>query len=382
VENKFYKLTFDPKSGAVASLFDKDVKHEFVDSKADHGFNSIVYRLGKWLTDRENQPLAEFSLGDAQISPGATGPVYSSVRVSGHIENMAWFDNEIILYSDLRRIDFRNRVKKNPVYAKESMLYSFPFAVPDARQRQIEMPMTGGHDNTYRIDVPGAILRPDVDQIPGSHRDNYAVGHFVSVSRPDYGVLWSSADAPLVQLGGIHSDKFLPRLTMQHEDWLNKGWLYSLVMQNHLMTNSPWAQEGDYLFRYAIATHGARWTWNDAHYFGWGFMSPLCGLVVEGAREGKWPDSSWGFVEIEPENVYLSGLKLAEDGDGVILRLREGAELQTTATVRLCLPGRTPSAVFQCDGREQNVDAVKWTGGDFQISLKPFETSTLRVRLG
>jgi alpha-mannosidase len=380
-ENQFYKLTFEPKYGAVSSLFDKEGKHDYVDPKATDGFNTVVYRLYKWLSDREVQLLAELPMANAQISRGASGPVYSSIKVSGSIENIAWFENEIILYSDLRRVDFYNRVKKSPMYAKESMLYSFPFAVQDSRERQVEMPLTGGHHNTYRLDVPGAILQPDVDQIPGSGRDNYAVRHFVSISRPDYGVLWSSADAPLVQLGGIHSDKFLPRLTMQHEDWLYKGWLYSLVMQNHLMTNTPWAQEGDYLFRYAVSTHGADWTWNDAHQFGWSFMSPLRAYVVEGARQGAWQESSRSFIEIEPENVYVSGLKAAEDGDGVILRLHEGAQLQTTAKVRLLIPGRTLSAVFQCDGREQNSGPIESSGGSFRISLKPFDTATVRVRL-
>jgi alpha-mannosidase len=111
-------------------------------------------------------------------------------------------------------------------------------------------------------------------------------------------------------------------------------------------------------------------------------MSPLRAFVVEGARQGEWPESSRGFIEIEHENVYLSGFKVAEDGDGVILRLHEGAQLETTATVRLPFPGRTPSAVIRCDGREQNGEAMKSTGGSFQISLKPFETATVRVRLG
>ena len=79
-------------------------------------------------------------------------------------------------------------------------------------------------------------------------------------------------------------------------------------MQNHFMVNTPWAQEGDYLFRYVL-THGAEWTWNDAHHFGWGFMSPLRAFVVEGARQGEWSESARAFVEIEPENVYLSGFK-------------------------------------------------------------------------
>jgi len=382
LENQFYKLTFESKYGSVSSLFDKEVKHEFVDSKAEHGFNGVVYRLNKELSLREHQLLAELPLENAQISRGASGAVYSSIRVSGRIENIAWFENEIMLYPGVRRIDFYNRVKKNPVYAKEMMLYSFPFAVQDSRQRQIEMPLTGGHHNTYRLDIPGAIMEPDVDQIPGSHRDSYAVGHFLSISRPDYGMLWSSADAPLVQLGGIHSGKWLPRLTMQHEDWLYNGWLYSLLMLNDQDVNAPWAQEGNYLFRYAVTTHGVDWTWNDAHHFGWSFMSPLRAFVVEGARPGQWPESSRGFIEIEPENVYLSGFKIAEDADGVILRLHEGAQLETRAKVSLLFPNRTLSAVIQCDGREQNGDSLKSTDGVFQISLKPFETATIRVRLG
>jgi alpha-mannosidase len=111
-------------------------------------------------------------------------------------------------------------------------------------------------------------------------------------------------------------------------------------------------------------------------------MSPLRACVLEGTRQGEWPESSRGFVEIEPDNVYLSGFKVAEDGDGVILRLNEGAQLETTATVHLLFPSRSPSAVIRCDGREQNGDAIKSTGGAFQISLQPFETATIRVRLG
>ena len=57
------------------------------------------------------------------------------------------------------------------------------------------------HHNTYKIDVPGGVMQPDLDQIPGSNRDNYAARHWVSISRGDYGVVWSSVDAPVVQLG-------------------------------------------------------------------------------------------------------------------------------------------------------------------------------------
>lgn len=86
-------------------------------------------------------------------------------------------------------------------------------------------------------------MQPDLDQIPGSIRDNYVSRHWVSIAREDYGVLWSSADAPVVQLGGIQTDKYLPSLTMQDDNWLTRGWLYSFLMHNHWVVDVPIAQD-------------------------------------------------------------------------------------------------------------------------------------------
>jgi hypothetical protein len=119
-----------------------------------------------------------------------------------------------------------------------------------------------------------------------------------------------------VQLGGIHTDKYLPWLTMQDDNWLARGWLYSLLMYNHWVVDVPIAQQGDYLFRYSVLTHGADWTYNDAHQFGWSFRSPLLVQVVEGTQSGLWREPSRSFMEISPSNVYLAGFKTAEDGDG------------------------------------------------------------------
>lgn len=377
LENQFYKLALLDKDGTAASLFDKELRREFVDPKAEHGFNKLVYRLHQQLTEREYKTLVEFPIQNVTFTKGATGAVYSSLKVSGQIEYICKFEHEIILYSSLKRIDFYNRITKKPVYPKESAYYAFPFAIPTDYHFYIDNLI---HLNAYKIDVPGAIMQPDLDQIPGSARDYYVSQHWVSISRRDFGALWSSADAPVVQLGGIQTDKYLSWLTMQDDNWLARGWLYSLLMNNHWVTNVPIAQGGDYLFRYAVLTHGADWTYNDAHHFGWGFMSPLRAYLVEGPQPGEWSESSQSFMEIVPQNVYLAGFKASEDGDGVILRLYEGAGLGTNAAINFKLPQRQVKEALGCDARERNGATLTCDRDSVRIPLKPFETNTVRVR--
>jgi len=375
LENEFYRIELRPSDGTVRSIFDKSLQKEFVDDGAAYGFNALVYRVDNRTnaqsitTARDYTALGAMPAGDISITPGAAGPVYTSVKVKGTIGYVLDFEHEIILHAKLKRIDFHNRMRKRPAYTYESVFHAFPFAVP--------------YENfdTYKLDVPGAVLRPDVDQIPGSSRDTYAVQHWVSVSRQDYGVIWSSADAPLVELGGIQAEKHLPHLLTAFENALASGGLYAFLMANHNTVDAPVAQGGDYLFRYAMTTHGAEWTQNAAHQFGWSFMSPLHTHLSTGRRQAEFKAPSRGFVEISPANVYLPGFKPAADHDGVILRLYEGAGLATDARVIFNLPGRGVRAAWACDARELNQTALVADESSFQITLAPYETATVRVLL-
>ena len=377
LENPHYRIELSVKDGTVVSLFDKELQREFADPKAEHTLNTLVYRLDHRLNEREYKTLGELPMQDVVIQKGSEGPVFYSLKVSGHIGYICEFEHEIILYPDLKRVDFYNRIKKKPVYAKESVYYAFPFNVPSGEGvpiRSLE------HFNMYRLDMPGSIMQPDIDQIPGSSRDNYVPQHWVSISRNDYGVLWSSADAPLVQLGGIHTEQYLSYLTMQDKNWLADARLYSFLMHNHWVVDCPIAQGGDDLFRYAVTTHGPDWTYNTAHHFGWSFMSPLRAFVAEGGLHGEWVGPVRSFLEIDPENIYLVGFKASEDGDGIILRLYDGTGLHSAATVQFHLPKRKVIDAMRCDACEQNLSTLKTGMASIEVPLKPFETSTVRVR--
>jgi alpha-mannosidase len=167
---------------------------------------------------------------------------------------------------------------------------------------------------------------------------------------------------------------------MQDDNWLARGWLYSFLMHNHWVVDVPIAQGGDYLFRYSLMTHGSDWRYSDAHHFGWSNLSPLRVFIIDGAQGGKWPESARSFLEVNPENVYVAGFKTAEDGKGVILRLYEGAGLATNAVINFKLPGVNLRSAALCDGRERILSPAAVQNNSLRITLKPWETSTVRVQ--
>jgi alpha-mannosidase len=85
---------------------------------------------------------------------------------------------------------------------------------------------------------------------------------------------------------------------------------------------------------------------------------------------------------LHPEGVYVASLRTSEYGDGIILRLYEGAGLQSSATIQFHLPQRKVIAAMSCDGREKNLSTLKSDTASLEVSLKPFETNTVRVRFG
>ena len=386
LENQFYKAGLSDKNLAVVSLFDKRLKREFVDPHADHAFNELVYRLDKELSIRRSTTLGQipprqsYSTETAPvISKGEEGPIYGSLRMVGGIDNILEFEHEVRLFAQLKRVEFHNRIHKKPVYARESVFYAFPFRIPPDRDPEA-YELQVSHRNQFKLDVPGAIMEPDAEQIPGSTRDNYIPQHWVSMARRDYGALWSSADAPVVQLGrDIHTEEYIDHFNNNDEDRLATSCIYSHIMSNHWNMDIAMAQGGDYLFRYAVTTHGPDWTYNEAHHFGWGFRSPLRVFVLEDNATGSWPEPSRSFVQLHPENVYLVAFKSAEDGDGVILRLYEGAGLNSEAVVSFNLPGRRLSAAWLCDGKEQNISSLGSGDTSVRVSLKPFEVGAIRA---
>ena len=91
----------------------------------------------------------------------------------------------------LDHVDIINVLDKKAVRREEAVHLGYAFNVP------------GG---TMRMDIPWAVMRPEVDQLPGA-RNYFTVGRWVDVSNKQYGVTWATLDAPFVEVAAITSTR-------------------------------------------------------------------------------------------------------------------------------------------------------------------------------
>jgi hypothetical protein len=138
----------------------------------------------------------------------------------------------------------------------------------------------------------------------------------VDISDGDLGVTWSTADAPLMELGGLTAN--LPRSQPDPNAYLKTtrpaSKIYSWVMNNHWHTNYRADQEGPVWFHFAIQPHGA-YDPVAATHFGVETTEPL----IVAPATGDAP--MLARLRIEPPGVVVTAFKPSDDGEALILRM-------------------------------------------------------------
>lgn len=124
-------------------------------------------------------------------------------------------------------------------------------------------------------------------------------------------------DAPLITFGDIVRGNW-PR------DFQPKSsTVFSWLMNNYWGTNFPAWQGGDFTFRYVL-TSSQTFNLVEAKHFGIQESTPLEKTdVPQNLGTSQLPTDEAGLLQIDTSNVLVSAWKIAEDGDGSILRLQE-----------------------------------------------------------
>jgi len=109
------------------------------------------------------------------------------------------------------------------------------------------------------------------------------------------------------------------------------------VLRLSLLRSAIWpdpnADKGRHQFSYALYPHGGDWKAALTVRHGYEYNYKLQAMQVE-SHGGRLP-ASHSFVQVEPENLVLTALKKAEDGDGLILRFYEWAGKKTDAQIEV-----------------------------------------------
>lgn len=318
-------VVVDERSGAVRSLRLGGLKHEFVDAAAPVALNDFRYVLG---TDAQGAK----PNGPVTISVLDAGPLVASLRIESAAPGCNRLVREVRLVDGLDRVEFINHVDRQAVRQKDGVHFGFGFNVPQG---------------AIHMETPWAVVRPNLDQLPGSCRNWFTVQRWVDVSNPDCGITWAPLDAPLMQIGGITANLLG---AVPFNEWmtnaLDSQTLYSWAQNNHWHTNYKIDQPGLTTFRFVVQPHRRGYSAAEAARFGLETTRPLLVAAVDPVT--PVPAS---LLSISPPSVLVETVKASTDGRAIIVRLFGVSSANESA--RLAWRGIRPAKVSLTDLTER-----------------------------
>ncbi len=362
LENDFYRVAFDPATGAVASLRDKLLDRELVDASSPYRFAQPIYVSGgeekpgetQWDCPNPNKLKIHLPV-EGVVQRGAAGPLFSSVRTGCRLEMFDRVETDVVLYERLRRVDVILRLHKRMTFDKEAFYVAFPVA---------------GADPQFRYEIGGASVRPNADQMPGACRDWFAVQRWVTVSTGDAAVAWSPLDTPLATFCQMTPGNWLAELP------ITNGTIFAYAMNNYWFTNYKAGQDGEFVFRFCLTSDRAIDP-QAASHFGESAAAPMRAVVVPPASVERTLPPEGSLVAVEPEQVALTAFKRADDGRGLIVRVRELTGRDARVAIRTSIPGL--KGARRCDLVERDGDALPLADGRVELPLSGNAMATVRL---
>ncbi|TBL71439.1 glycosyl hydrolase-related protein [Paenibacillus thalictri] len=390
LENEYLIVKVDRMSGLLSSLFDKRLNKEWVERQSDYGFGQFQYDIysneeitryikkyayryydwgvhdyGKTGYPEEQKRLSfgtrltgirfeQDGRGVRIECEAATSD--ASTTEYGNASGVAWsvtLGAEAYVDLELRLIG------KEETPKAESGSIVFPL--------KLERPQ-------YRINKLGSVVDPCTDLIPSSSTLLNCCEQFVDISNGFAGLAVIPLDTPLFFIGKNGMWDF------EHNYKPEKPELHFNLFNNWWGTNFPQWLGGDLRYRFRLVPHEGDWVQGDVWKTAHETMAPAAVIPAygNGAQEAG--------AELLPkglDGMAVTALKPAEDGDGIILRLRECIGEKRDIAVHLPAHVRSVTATDLLERDTLELDTTVESGsGITSVSFRtrPFEVHTLRIR--
>lgn len=368
IENAFYRIKVDPGTGALASIYDKQLQRELVDSQSPYSFGQYLYVTGGDGNTQMINPFPTLPPGKLVVHPAANGrflgvdrlPWGDSIRMTSSGLNTPDIETEILLFNDAKKIEFHYRVHKSYTTDKEGVYFAFPVALS-----------TPG----FAYATQQGWVDPSRDLMKGASLEWFNIQYWMATHDPHVAVGIVPLDTPLASFGDINRGAwpgvFRPKT----------GTLFSYAMNNYWHTNYRAGQSGDFTFRYTL-TSAASLDGGALTRFGMDEMRPaevdhVVGQDKVGDPPRPLPATGQGFLETTGGDVALITWKQAEDGNGTILRLAETSG--KAAETVLHFPHTRLASAHLCTGVEDDRTSLPVTNDSIHLSFHPFEVLTVRI---
>jgi alpha-mannosidase len=370
LENSYYRVTLDPATGSVRSIFDKEQQRKLVDEKSPYRFGQYLYVAGG---DQRPNTLLQYRpvpLPPAlQVTGAHGGRLVSTTRTpDGWVARMESTDvntpilsTEIRLFEHEKKIEFVEDVTKQQVTSREAVYFAFPFAMDHPQ---------------FQYEIQTGVVDPAKDMYPGAGHEWFSAQHWVSVQQDGLSATVMPLDAGLITLGDIYRGQWPDHFSDR------TGTIFSYVMNNYWSTNYEAGQGGHVRFRYVVtsapSTQPARLS-----RIGWDESTPLeSDEVTRQDKALNLPrrlDGAQGsFLDVQDQDLLVESWKSAENGVGTILRFLDLGGAERTITVRT--PLLDLSSVVQTDSVERDQQALPLSGTHgFSFTVHPHEIVTVRM---
>ncbi|NOY79199.1 MAG: alpha-mannosidase [Calditrichaeota bacterium] len=353
LENSFFRVTIDPKTGNISHIFDKRSRRNvlaageegnriqlFEDIPRDYDAWNIGYTGKMW---ELNHPDTLFVK--------EKGPVRAVIRIKksflGESKRRryptktfpsSFFTQDITLYAGLPIVECRMKVDwwENHVLAK----VAFPLSVKSRVA-------------TYGI--PFATI-----QRPATRNNSWEKARFEvaaqfwgDISQKDYGVSLLNESKY-----GYDALKNTLRLTLLRSP----------------MSPDPTADRGINRFSYALYPHKGTWRDGQTVLRGYEYNVPLLAIRISPHR-GRLPET-FSFFQVRPTTVILAAIKKAEDSQALIFRFFESQGVDTVATVTFF---KAPRKITEVNLIEENLKSVPFSGKTLRFPISHNEIRSFKI---
>jgi alpha-mannosidase len=368
IENTYYRIEADAATGAMKSIFDKQLNRELVDPNSPYGFDQYLYVEGgaddaQIVHMRKSLPYADLKITPSfggRIVGLRTTPFGKILTLEAKGVHTPLIRTEILLYDGEKKIEFVNHITKDPVRAKEGVYIAFPVAAPNP---------------SFQYEIQNGWVNPAQDMLQGAGLEWFSLGHWVKSSGNDWDVAIAPVDAPLATLGDINRGRWPEEFTPKTST------IFSYVFNNYWHTNYRAAQGGEFTFRY-VMTSGPTLSPGDLARFGRAAMTPLeTDEVIDQDKVGNPPSPlepvATSFLQVDGSGVVVENWKAAEDGNGSVLRLLETSGKESKVVLRF--PLLHLERAWLCTAMEDDLKEIPVDGSSLEVTLQRHQIATVRL---
>ena len=357
LENQYFRIVVDAKTGGIKEFFDKELQENLYDPENSCFIGQPVHET---LSGRDKYEPAHTTVFNVKVEPGEKGEVWNSIKVSADLEGfirekegepkgVQW---EIRLFNNTKKVEFSYQASKEILIKPEALYIAFPFKLPGSK---------------IVFETIGGSLAQG-EQLPGSSSDWNVAQNYVSVKGKKGQIIMVSNEIPLWHFSDFNMGKF------ERYPKAGKPWLYSWVMNNYWFTNFRAFQEGAVNWTYVVSST-ADTTTTAATKFAWSVRNPLpTRTFMAGKNELTTPVFKTININGDKNVVLINSRPSFKENKSILLHFRETEGLSGKISLSSEVADRPVKSLKQVTVAGETIHKL-----DKDISFNPHEVKFVEV---